>query len=341
MAKNRQNQSKGRRFIDVHHHIIPPDYVSALKGIGITGAVGTDFPKWSPEKSLRLMDKKGIAVAITSVSTPGVYHKNDSFSRDLARRCNEYSAQLMTDYPDRFGSLAILPLPDAEGAWRELEYALDTLKLDGVILLSSVDGHYIGAADNEDLFAELNRRKTVVFIHPHDLPGDKGDYALLDPIFERLVDTTRTVTYLLRSGILERYPDIRYILSHGGGSVPFMAQRIAVGRTQETSPSALDQGLWDYSSKPELINRTLDLLRTQFYYDMAQQGPPLIKAVQELADPAHIVFGTDAPWQSDIQVNLLVKALDEYDGFDDAARAAMERQSALELFPRFKDVSSR
>ena len=153
-----------RGEIDVHHHILPSFYVAALEGIGITTSFGLPFPKWSPEEAIEVMDKNSIATAITSISTPGVYFKESSFSRDLARRCNEYSAQLMREYPDRFGAFASLPLPDVEGALNELEYAIDELNLDGVVLMSNVEGHYLGDPAYEELFAELNRRKLVVFI---------------------------------------------------------------------------------------------------------------------------------------------------------------------------------
>lgn len=335
-AQNKPKRSHPYRFIDVHHHLIPPDYVSALARIGIAGSVGLDFPKWTPKKSLGVMDKNGIATAIMSISTPGVYFKDNSFSRDLARRCNEYAARLMSDYPDRFGAFASLPLPDVEGALQELEYAIDTLKLDGVALLSNVEGHYLGDPAYNELFAELNRRKMVVFIHPHDLPGEKGEYALIDPLFERLVDTTRAVVNLLHKGTLTRFPDIRYILAHGGGSVPFLAWRIALGQSEEANNTLCDRGLYDYSTSQSKLNEGIAILK-RLYYDTAQSGSSLMKAVQELVEPSHIVCGTDGGWGSATQVSLTLNGLKAYDGFDEQAFTAVERQNALELFPRFKN----
>ncbi len=201
----KQKRSQPHR-IDVHHHIVPPDYVSSLERLGATSYGGSSFPKWSPQKALAFMDKKGIAKAITSVSNPGVYFKDDAFSRDLARRCNDYSAGLVSDYPDRFGAFASLPLPDVEGALRELEYALDQLKLDGIILLTYVDGHYNGGPESEELFADLNRRKVVVCIHPNSLVGEKEGYPHLEPTFEWPVDTTRAVAYLYKPGPWRAFP---------------------------------------------------------------------------------------------------------------------------------------
>src|SRR5262245_30355506 len=130
--------------IDVHHHILPPEYVSALASRGITASGGMPLPKWNVENTLEIMDRHSIATSIISISEPGIYFGDRLYVQDLARRCNEFSAQLIYEYPQRFGAFAILPLPEVDAALRELEYALDTLKLDGVVLLSSIDGRYPG-----------------------------------------------------------------------------------------------------------------------------------------------------------------------------------------------------
>src|SRR5574340_520520 len=154
--------------IDVHHHILPPVYVSGLNRAGITSSGGRPIPEWDLQSTLALMDRHAITTAITSISEPGIYFGDKAFTIDLAHRCNEFSAQLIRDYPQRFGAFAILPLPDIDAALKELEYALDTLKLDGVVLLSSVDGKYPGDPLFDELFTELNRRKSVIFLHPTD-----------------------------------------------------------------------------------------------------------------------------------------------------------------------------
>jgi len=121
--------------IDIHHHIVPKFYVGTLKEIGITTCFGLAFPDWSPEKAINVLNKNKIATAITSISTPGVYFKNSAFSSELASQCNEYSAELIRKYLGRFGAFASLPLQDVEGSLNELEYAMDVLHLDGVILM--------------------------------------------------------------------------------------------------------------------------------------------------------------------------------------------------------------
>src|SRR5437764_15229355 len=175
------------------------------------------------------MDHHAIATAITSISEPGIYFGDVTFARDMARRCNEFSAQLIHEYPQRFGAFAILPLPDIEAALRELEYALDTLKLDGVVLLSSVDGRYPGDPLFDELFTELNRRKAVVFLHP-TVPAINRELHLNLPPFlvEFVFDTTRAVVNLMYSGTLERCPDMPVILAHAGGTVPYVALRISL-----------------------------------------------------------------------------------------------------------------
>ena len=224
--------AKHNHRIDLHYHIIPKPYVDALGERGIRGPTYTRFPNWSPEKTLRHMDRNRVQIAVTSLSTPGVWFGEVGLARRLSRLCNEFQAQMMADHPGRFGSLAFLPLPDVEGALRELEYALDDLEHDGVALLSDTEGCYLGDPEYEELFAELNRRKAVVFIHPHDEPERARRYDLFSPLLEWPVHTTRAVIDLLYSGRLARYPDIRYILAHGGGSVPYLAHRIASGLGQ-------------------------------------------------------------------------------------------------------------
>ncbi len=224
-----QSVSSAGGRLDVHHHIVPREYVEALAEIGIHTPGRFPFPDWSPETSLEVMDQNGIATAITSLSAPGVYFGDDAFARDLARRCNEFSARLVNDYPGRFGALAVLPLPDVDEALRELEYALDTLKLDGVVLLTSIGNKYLGDAAFEPLFEELDRRKAVVWTHPNIPPGsDVPELVFPAPLIEFVFDTTRAATNLVLSGCLERHRDIRLILSHAGGAVPYVAGRIAL-----------------------------------------------------------------------------------------------------------------
>jgi predicted TIM-barrel fold metal-dependent hydrolase len=182
--------------IDVHHHILPDIFWRATnEAHGPVG--GFAPPPWSKEAALSYMDDAGIDVAITSISSPGVHMGDDSAARDLARRVNELSAELIRDHPDRFGGYAALPLSDVDGALRELEYGLDVLKLDGVVLFSNARGVYLGDPRFRSLFDELERRAAVVFVHPTASPDSAvRGLGLPDTLIDFTANTTRAVAQL-------------------------------------------------------------------------------------------------------------------------------------------------
>ena len=216
--------------IDVHHHIVPKEYLKALASVGIKNAVGEPFPQWDIENTLAFMDRQGITVAITSISAPGIFFGDNDFTQKLSRQCNEISACMVREYPNRFGAFAILPLPDIEASLVELEYALDILKLDGVTMLTNIGGIYIGDTHYEELFSELNRRRAVVFIHPNVPPLDTLPMIIKPAVLEFVFDTTRAIANLIHRGATKRFPDIRFIFSHAGGTAPFIAWRITFGK---------------------------------------------------------------------------------------------------------------
>ncbi|MDM7999631.1 MAG: amidohydrolase family protein [Dehalococcoidia bacterium] len=310
--------------IDVHHHIVPPEYVRALADVGITESAGIPFPGWSAEAALDVMDRQGIKTAITSISYPGVYFGDLAFARDLARLCNEMSARLVGDHPRRFGAFAVLPLPDVEAALIELEYALDTLRLDGVTLLSSIGNEYLGSPSFEALYSELNRRRAVVFVHPAVPPGSDVPKLILPPaLIEFTWDTTRAATNLLFSGTLERYPDIRFILSHAGGTVPYLAWRISLGEWLPALGERVPQGVMTYIKR--------------LYYDTAlSTNKYTLRSLQELIDVSHILFGSDYPFLPELAVAATVSDLQSYDGFSAQDRGLVECGNALCLFPRLE-----
>jgi predicted TIM-barrel fold metal-dependent hydrolase len=312
--------------IDVHNHILPQEYIESLAGIGITSSGGVPFPEWSPETTIARMKESGVATAMTSISAPGVYFGDTGFARDLARRCNEIFARLVSDHPQSFGAFAVLPLPDVDDALQELEYALDALGLDGVGLLTSIGDQYLGDPAFDPLFEELNRRKTVVYTHPNVPPG--SDVPKLNwpaPLVEFIFDTTRAVTNLILHGTLERYPDITLILSHGGGAVPYIAGRIALA---ETSPLA-----------KEIIPKGVVAYLKRLYYDTALSTTPYaFPSLRALVDPSHILFGSDYPFapEPDSWMGKTAEGLKKYGGFDNEERLAVERDNARRLFPRLR-----
>lgn len=305
--------------IDVHHHILPPDYIAAMKRIGKNVVGGTTIPTWNIHNSLYVMDKNEIAAAITSM--PFVYLEDLPLSADFTRRCNDFAARIVSDYPKRFGSFAVLPLPDVDAALRELEHAIDKLKLDGIVLPTNFRGYYLGAPEFDELFSELNRRKEVVFIHPIDPPEKcSPDLNLPTSLIEFVFDTTRAITNLIYSGTLDRCPDIQFIVSHAGGTLPYLAWRIS---------------LLQYVKKksPQVVINHLKCL----YYDTAVSASPYaLRSLQELVDPSHILFGSDYPFAPELLTSASIKGLKNYDGFDEQALKAIDHGNALKLFPRFK-----
>jgi predicted TIM-barrel fold metal-dependent hydrolase len=319
--------------IDVHYHIIPKPYVDSLIKRGISGSTFVNFPKWSPTVALKQMDARNVAAAVTSLSTPGVWFGDSDLARHLSRVCNEFQARMVTDYPGRFGSFAFLPLPDVDGALQELEYALDQLGHDGVVLLTDIDGRYLGDPEYEEVFAELNRREAVVFIHPHTDPGLARRYEMFHPLLEWPIHTTRAVIDLLYSGRLSKYPDIRYILPHGGGAIPFIAHRVASGpEADEVLRGATVDGV------KERVAGAMSLLR-RLYYDTASPGEAHLAALREFVGTGHIVFGTDGGWTPPVQTAIAVKTLTAYDGFNEKQMNAINFDNAAGLFPDLCDTA--
>lgn len=311
-------------IIDIHHHIVPIEYISSLKEIGITESAGRPFPKWNQELMLEFMNRMNIATSFISLSCPGVYFGHIEFAKDLARKCNEISAQLMKDNPQRFGAFATLPLPDVKFALREIEYALDILKLDGITLFASIGDRYLGDSFFDEIFKDLNQRKAIVFIHPK-IPPDKDIIKLNLPSFllDFIIDTTRAVTNLLFSGTLERYPDIRFIISHAGGAIPYLVWRLSLGKFLPGIRKKVPKEITTYLKN--------------LYYDTALSASPhALRSLQELVDPSHILFGSDYPFAPEAIGKLSIEGLRGYNGFDEKILRAVKRENALKLFPRLK-----
>jgi 6-methylsalicylate decarboxylase len=313
--------------IDVHHHILPPEYVAALAGLGIRGGGGIAFPAWGAAETLEMMDRQGIAAAVTSVSAPGVHFGDAVFARDLARRCNELSARLVSDHPNRFGDFATLPLPAVKEALGELEYALDVLGLDGVVLLASQsDGRYLGDPLFDEVFAELDRRSAVVFVHP-TIPKSSESIPIGVPGFatEFTFDTSRAVANLIWTGTVERFPRLRFILSHAGGTAPFLAWRWSLLDLHPVFG-------------PELATRAprgfMHYL-AQFHYDTAlSANPHALRSLCELVGPSQILFGSDYPFAPEVVAQVCIDGLARFDRFDAAALRMIERDNALALLPK-------
>ncbi len=331
--------SQGR--IDVHSHSMTPAYRAAIQAIG--GIIRT--PDWSPELALHHMDRHGTATAVLSLSTPGVHLGDDAKAGDLARRVNEEHASYIAKNPRRFGAFATLPLPDVEGACREAEHALDHMKLDGVGLLASYGGKYLGHPDFDPLLDVLNKRKAVVLIHPNNHPttetvkqgisGGIGNFMI-----EFLFDTTRAAVNLMFTDALYRFPHIRWILSHSGGTTPFVAWRIG-----EICERQMNGPPWDKQYPSAFMTRhEFKVTRRQvldcfgsFYYETAlSSGREPLATTREIARPSHILFGSDWPYCPDDMTQDMIAARAESGLFDAAQQAAIDRGNAEALFPRLR-----
>jgi predicted TIM-barrel fold metal-dependent hydrolase len=315
-----------RRIIDVHHHLIPPAFVQAMAVHNLSEVAGAPLPHWTPEKSIENMDAHDIATAVLSLSAPGVHLGGNEWEAcDLAKACNEYAAELVSRNPGRFGFFAVLPMPFTEQACKEAEYALDVLHADGVVLLGSTDGYFLGNPRFNALMAELNDREAIVFVHPN-LHKTSTELGLDTPGFlvEFLCDTTRAATNLILSGTVEKYPKIRWILAHAGGFLPYIAWRLSLANEMPHFAIKAPKGILHY-------------IRS-FYYDTALSPSPFaMAALRDLVAPDHILFGSDYPFAPAVVTGIETKALAALTVLDPPAKVGIDRANALKLFPRFAD----
>ncbi|MEB3982576.1 amidohydrolase family protein [Mycobacterium sp. 663a-19] len=305
--------------IDTHHHAIPSFYRDSLRKAGIDAAGGRDLPQWSPEASLQTMGELGVATAILSVSTPGTtFLPNPADAASLARDVNDYLAELVKAQPGRFGFFATVPMPHVDESVAEAVRSLDELGADGVVLLANSAGSYLGQDGQGELFAALDARSAVVFVHPAELPGPAVDGV---PPFaaDFLLDTTRAAYLLVRNGICRGHPNIKFILSHAGGFVPYASHRMAVAIMGDTGRSVADT-LDDFAG---------------FYFDTAlSSSAAALPSLLAFAKPGHVTFGSDWPFAPVAAGKLFAAGLETYPGLDADARTAIERTNALRLFPR-------
>ena len=322
--------------IDVHHHIFPEEYLNALKEIGVEKSLGVDLPEWTPETSFKKMKENGVSLAMLSISSPGVYFLNqdvpEGSAEKLSRINNNLIGGLKEKYPDHFGGFATIPLLNTEAALNELSYALDTCKLDGICLLTNYNGKYLGDPEFEPFFEELNKRKAVVFIHPTDPGADYDDeLGIPNALIEVTFDTTRAVANMMYNGVLDRYPDIKFILSHGGGTIPYLAWRLAsIEYGQNGKRTPLFRTFYDFLVKRE-PTKGLSHLR-KMYYDTANvSGPYQLKSLQEFAGPDQLVFGTDVCISK--LAPIITKNLEKDGEFTDEDYNKMSYENSLELFP--------
>jgi predicted TIM-barrel fold metal-dependent hydrolase len=310
------------RRIDVHFHLIPPFYREAVYAAGRGPAIGR-YPEWTPQLALDVMDAYGIEVALTSLAQPGVGFGSEASARALARCCNDYAAELIARWPKRFGAFGTVPMGNMQHATDEIAYSLDALKFAGVSLFASYGENFLGDARFDPVLAMLNERRVVVFVHPGLHPSSAA-LALSWPAFmmEYLFDTTRAAVNLIFSGVLERFPRIRFILPHAGGLVPYFAWRLSV------SPM-IDPRL------PRLSREQVYAGLKHFWYDNAlSPGGQTFGTLDHVASPERVLFGSDYPFANARVIAEMIKTYES--GFlSDARRAEIDRGNALALFPKY------
>jgi predicted TIM-barrel fold metal-dependent hydrolase len=315
-----QAPSAERPFrIDTHHHLSSPGFITEITNRR-TGQV--PLMQWTVAKSIDDMDQGGVATAILSISEPGVTFGDAAAARALARECNDFGARIIADHPGRFGLFAIVPLPDVEGSLREIAYALDTLKADGICMMTDYQGKFLGDAAFAPVMEELNRRKAIVYTHPNrndccrnmipDVP---------DPVVELGTDTARTITSIMFSGTAAKFPDIQWIFSHAGGTAPGLMQRFnSLFNARKDLQPRLPLGPAHYMQR--------------FYYDTASATTihPLA-ALTQLVKPTQILFGTDYPFGPAKAVAAGLRATGLFSADD---LQAIERGNAARMMPRFR-----
>lgn len=308
--------------IDVHHHFLPQPYMKAeqerIADYTHGGMSANRLVSWTSDQAIEVLDENGIEFALGSISTPGPWFGDVAASRKLVRGWNEEAAKAVQAYPDRLGFFAPIAPPDTEGALKEIEYALDTLKADGIGLLTNYDGKSLGDESFKPVFEELNRRKCVVYIHPTAHVCTAGLIPGLIPQgIEFPLDTTRTIMSMLLNGTLAATRDVTFIFSHGGGVLPFLA-----GRMEHTAERRENVQKWH----PEGVEAALQRL----YCDTASaQSIPQLAAMFAFYDESHILFGSDYPF---ISPQAIIDGLDAYP-MTKATRTAIDRENALALLP--------
>lgn len=302
----------------MHHHFAPPAWVTDVRGKPLLQPANT---RWTAEQSIDDMDRGGVAAAVVSITNPGLWFGDVAQARRLARACNDFGATLIRDHPARFGFFAAMPLPDVDATLAEIAYAYDTLKADGVGLFTSYGGMWLGHPTFRPVMEELNRRRAVVSVHPTaaDCCRNLSYAPNVGPgTIEYGTDTTRAIIGIAFNGDSARFPNIRFIWSHAGGSAPFLA-----GRIDGASSNA----------KEAMPNGFLAELK-RFHFDVAgAANRGALASLREIVPPSQIVFGTDfPPGGSSASV---ARSLSETGLFNAGELQQIGRENAVRLLPRF------
>lgn len=328
-----------KQRIDVHAHYLSPTYAAALQANDLLMIGGLPTPRWSPELALEFMDAHEIAVQILSASDPGVEFLDPAAAADLARECNDYVAGVVSDHPDRFGAFAVLSMGTVDSACTEAVRGLDDLGLDGVGLLSSYGGRYLGDPALSPLLDILDARGAWVMVHPATIATElRPQLPIPGFVAEYPFDTTRAFLSLLFNGVFESYPRIRWQFAHGGGTVPMLRPRmaaVAAGAKQFGPMIGLPAGAAALQA-----SSAHDALKRSFYDTALIADHPALRAVADVTLPGHVLFGSDWPFAARMYPPSGDPQPALSEAFPGDERLSVDRLGAIAQFPRFSPPSS-
>jgi 6-methylsalicylate decarboxylase len=286
-------------FVDVHAHFLTDHYVATARAAGIEHPDGMPgWPSFDLGEQIAVMDRRGIERAVLSISSPGVHFGDDAAAVALAESVNDAAIGFVREHPDRLGFYASVALPDVDAAVKELNRAMDAGAA-GIIVESNVRGRYLGDAEFEPVWRELDRRHGVLFIHPTSPTSwESTALGLPRPLLEFLFDSTRTVVDLLRAGVVTRHPGMRVIVPHSGATLGLLADR--VGTLLPLLLGADDPAARDWGSQLAAL-----------WFDMA--GTPFPRAIPTLASlvgTEHLLYGSDSCWTPAAGVDAQLAAID-------------------------------
>jgi 6-methylsalicylate decarboxylase len=327
---NAQSSEASKPFIDVHHHFLPPAWMSAYH-ISRPGPFDNSaMNSWTPSRSVEEMDRQLVQTAIVSLSTPNVWAGDPVIAPRIARITNEYAAKMVVDHPGRFGFFASVPITDSAAAIAELNHAFHQLHADGIVLLTSHEGRYLGHPMFDSVLSALNERGAVVFVHPATPACCANVLPSVPPaVVEFAFETTRAIVNLLMSGALSRYSKLRFIFSHGGGTIPFLAGRVTgSGPVMEAERQNRLQG------GAEL------LLRALFFDTMTMENAASMSALLHTVTSRHLMFGSDYPHAAGNRRNSsasgAIKSLASSGVLDADDLAAIQSRTAARLLARWR-----
>lgn len=286
---------------DVHTHHYPIAYFELIEGSGGDFSFGTDpsgqtiiryrgsrffgVTAAMTDAALRLadMDKAGIDVAVLSLSTPNVFFAEGDTQEPVARMVNDAYAALIAEHPERFRGFASIPMDESGAALRELHRAIDVLKLSGVILLSNIRGRALTDRAYRPFFEEADRMGLCILLHPM-LPASADAFRdfVLGPLVGFPFDTTLAVARMCYAGMLRELPNIRWIVAHAGGAIPYIAER-------------LDNGYRDFAEDRVNIDDLPSAYLKRLYYDTVTFSPHVLRLLRDWAGADHMAMGSDYP----------------------------------------------